>query len=274
MLWRITRRAAFCAIVALLWSGSAASADDIRVMTSGGFTAAFLELVPAFERATGHKVVTTFGGSMGDGPETIPNRLQRGEPADIVILASTALDQLMADGQVVPGSRVDLVRSTIGMAVRAGAPRPDITTVPALIQTLLNAKSIGYSASASGVYLSTELFTRLGIAEQVLPKSRSAAGQRVGVLIARGEVEIGFQQVSELLPEPGIDYVGEIPAEVQRVTLFSAGLASRALHPEPAKALIRHLASPDAYDVIRKTGLEPAATPASTSPVSPPVPTR
>jgi molybdate transport system substrate-binding protein len=160
------------------------------------------------------------------------------------------------------------------MAVRAGAPRPDIATVPALIQTLLNAKSIGYSASASGVYLSTELFTRLGIAEQVLPKSRNAAGQRVGALIARGEVEIGFQQVSELLPEPGIDYVGEIPAEVQRVTLFTAGLASRARHPEPAKALIHHLASPDAYGVIRKTGLEPAATPASAAPVSPPRPTR
>jgi molybdate transport system substrate-binding protein len=229
-------------------------------MTSGGFTAAYIDIVPMFERTTGHTVVTTFGGSMGSGPETIPNRLQRGEPADVVIMASSALDELVRQGHVVAGSRVDLVRSTIGMAVRAGAPRPDISTVAALKETLLRATSIGYSASASGVYLSTELFQRLGIADRVLPKSRNAQGERVAALVARGEVEIGFQQVSELLPEPGVDYVGPLPADVQRVTVFSAGIVSGARSPVVGRALIDFLASERARPAIEKWGLEPAAS--------------
>ncbi len=255
------RRALALAIVVHLSVASAASADEIRVMTSGGFTAAYLQLVPAFERATRHKVVTTFGGSMGNGPETIPNRLQRQEPADVVILASSVLDELIAQGKVVAGSRVDLVRSTIGMAVRAGAPRPDISSVAALTETLLRAKSVAYSASASGIYLSTELFQRLGIADRVLPKSKNAAGERVAALVARGEAEIGFQQISELLPEAGIDYVGPLPPEVQRVTVFSAGIVVGAKRPDEAKALIRFLASADAIPVVKKAGLEPVGTP-------------
>jgi molybdate transport system substrate-binding protein len=248
-------------VAAILLAATSAAADDIHVMTSGAFTAAYLELVPEFERATGNKVVTAFGGSMGNGPETIPNRLQRGEPADIVILAAPALDELVKQGRVVPGTRVDLVRSTIGMAVRAGAPKPDISTVAALTDTLLRAKSIAYSASASGVYLSTELFQRLGIAEKVLPKSRNAQGERVGALVARGDAEIGFQQVSELLPERGIDYVGELPADVQRVTVFAAGIAAGARRPALARALIDFFASEQAAPVIRKTGLEPIVQP-------------
>jgi molybdate transport system substrate-binding protein len=243
--------------VAVLLLAANAYADEIKVMTSGGFTAAYLELVQAFERETGHTVATTFGGSMGNGPETIPNRLQRGEPADLVIMASTALDALIGKGQVVAGSRVDLARSTIGMAVRKGAPKPDISTVAALTETLLRAKSVAYSASASGIYLSTELFQRLGVAEQVLPKSRNAQGERVGALVARGDAEIGFQQISELLPEPGIDYVGPLPPEVQLVTVFSAGIVSGAKAPAAAIALIRFLASENAVGVIKKTGLEP-----------------
>ncbi len=255
------RRAIALTVVVHLSAASAASADEIRVMTSGGFTAAYLQLVPAFERATRHKVVTTFGGSMGNGPETIPNRLQRREPADVVILASSVLDELIAQGKVVAGSRIDLVRSTIGMAVRAGAPKPDISSVAALTETLLRAKSVAYSASASGISLSTELFQRLGIADRVLPKSRNAAGERVAALLARGDAEIGFQQISELLPEPGIDYVGPLPPEVQRVTVFSAGIVVGANRPDEAKALIRFLASAEAIPVVRKAGLEPVGTP-------------
>lgn len=254
------QRAGAVAIGSLLFVATPLAADEVHVITSGGFTAAYLDIVPVFERTTGHTVVTTFGGSMGNGPETIPNRLQRGEPADIVIMASTALDELMRQGRVVAGSRVDLVRSTIGMAVRAGAPRPDISTVAALKETLLRAKSIGYSASASGVYLSTELFQRLGIADRVLPKSRNAQGERVAALVARGEVEIGFQQVSELLPEPGVDYVGPLPDEVQRVTVFSAGIVAGARSPGVARALIDFLASERARPAIEKWGLEPAAS--------------
>ena len=244
----------------LLCVAIAARADEIAVMTSGGFTAPFLEVVPEFERATGHTVVTAFGASMGNAPDSIPVRLGRGEPADVVILADSALEELIRQGKVAAGSRVDLARSTIGMAVRAGAPRPDISSVEALTRTLLQAKSIAYSASASGVYLATELFPRLGIADRISSKSRRIESERVGAVVARGEAEIGFQQVSELLGIAGIDYVGPLPPEVQKVTVFSAGLGAGARAPAAAKALIAFLASPAMVSVIRKSGLEPAAS--------------
>ena len=260
----IRSRTAALVVAAILCAASAASGQEVRVITSGAFTAAYLELVPEFEKATQHKVVTAFGGSAGNTPDTIPNRLQRGEPTDLVIMAASGLDALIKQGKVVAGSRVDLVRSSIGMAVKAGAPKPDISTVAALRQTLLRAKSIAYSASASGIYLSTELFQKLGIADQVLPKSKNAEGQRVGALVARGEAEIGFQQISELLPEPGIDYVGPLPAEAQRVTVFSAGIVVGSKAPEAARALVKFLASENAVSVIKKTGLEPLAEPVAT----------
>lgn len=228
-------------------------------MTSGGFTAPYLELVPAFEQSSKQKVITSFGASMGGAPDSIPSRLERGEPVDVVILAAPALDDLIKQGKVVPGSRVDLVRSVIGMAVRAGAPKPDISTVDALTRTLLQATSIAYSASASGVYLSTELFPRLGVADQIKHKAKRIESERVGAVVARGDAELGFQQVSELLPIAGIDYVGPLPDAVQQVTVFSAGIATKAREPEAAKALIRFLASPAARSVITKSGLEPVA---------------
>ncbi len=242
---------------ALLLLAGAAAAAEIRVMSSGGFTAAYRALVPAFERATGNRVVTAYGASMGNAPDSIPSRLARGEPADLVILAGPALDRLIAQGRAVAGSRVDLGRSIIGMAVRAGAPRPDIGSVEAFKRTLLDARSIAYSASASGTYLTTELFPRLGIADRVMGKSRKILSERVGTAIARGDAEIGFQQVSELLPIPGIDYVGPLPPELQQVTLFAAGIAVGAAEPEAARSLAAFLASPAAAAVIRKTGLEP-----------------
>jgi molybdate transport system substrate-binding protein len=183
--------------------------------------------------------------------------LNRNEPADVVILAREALDDLVAKGKVVPGSQVDLVRSTIGMAVRAGAPKPDISSVEALTRTLLAARSIAYSASASGVYLSTELFPRLGIADAIKDKSRRIESERVGTVVARGDAEIGFQQVSELLPIAGIDYVGPLPEAVQRATIFSAGIATGAKNVDAARALIRFLSSAAAGQTIRKSGLEP-----------------
>jgi len=241
----------------LLTAGAGAAADEeIRVMSSGGFTAAYLELVPQFERASQRKIVTAFGASMGDAPDSIPSRLQRGEPADVVILADSALDDLIAHGHVIAGSRVDLARSRIGVAVRAGSAHPDISTVAALTRALLNAKSIAYSSSASGVYVSTELFQRLGIAAQVTGKSRRIESERVAAVVARGEAEIGFQQISELLPVPGIDYLGPLPAAVQRVTVFSAGVASGARSPDAARALIRFLASPAAAAAIEKSGMD------------------
>jgi molybdate transport system substrate-binding protein len=243
-------------VAILLFCAGPAAVDDIRVMSSGGFTAAYLVLVPEFERATNNKVETTFGASMGNTPDSIPSRLQRGEPADVVILAASALDDLIKQGKVVAGSRVDLARSSIGMAVRAGAPKPDISSVEALTRTLLRAKSIAYSSSASGVYLSTELFQRLGIADQIKGKSRRIDGEPVAAVVARGDAEIGFQQISEILPVPGIDYVGPLPPDVQRVTVFSAGVAAGARKPDAARALITFLASPGAAAAIRKSGLE------------------
>jgi molybdate transport system substrate-binding protein len=250
----VSRKAALVACMLLLVR--TVSADDIRVMTSGAFTAAYLELLPQLERVTKGKVVTA-ATTMGTGSESIPSRLERGEAVDVVIVADDALDQLIKRGKVIANSRVELARSSIGMAVGAGAPRPDISSVDALKRTLLQAKSIAYSASVSGLYLSTELFKRLGIADSVMGKSRRIDHERVGAVVARGEAEIGFQQISELLPEPGIDYVGPLPAEVQRVTVFSAGVAVGSKHPEAARALIKFLASSRAAGTVAKSGLEP-----------------
>lgn len=230
---------------------------EIHVMTSGGFTAAYNELRPAFEKQSGHTVKTAYGASMGKAVDAIPSRLGRGEPADVVILARSALDALAKDGKVIEGSQVDLVRSAIGFAVRKGAPRPDIGTVDALKRTLLAAPSIAYSASASGTYYETELLKKLGIEDQVKPKSKRILSERVGTVVARGDAALGLQQVSELLPIEGIDYLGPLPAEVQRVTVFSAGIASGARHPDAARALIRYLNSAAAAPTIAKTGLEP-----------------
>ncbi len=241
-------------------AAAAARADEIHVVTSGGFTAAYLELAPQYESATHNKLITEFGPSMGTTHNAIPVRLDRGETIDVVILAAPALEDLIKQGKVRAGNRVDLVQSKIGMAVKAGAPHPDISTVDALKRTLLAAKSIAYSDSASGVYLSTELFPKLGIADQIKAKSKKIEADPVGGVVATGEFEIGFQQIAELRPVKGIDIVGELPPGAQKVTTFAAGIPSTATHPEAAKALIHWLASPVAYEAIRKSGLEPAHT--------------
>jgi molybdate transport system substrate-binding protein len=194
---------------------------------------------------------------MGTGSEFIPSRLQRGEPVDVVIVDDPALVQLIKDGLVVADSRVPLARSGIGIAVRAGVSKPDIGSLDALRRTLLQAQSIAYSASVSGQYVSTELFQRLGIADEVMAKGLRVDRGRVGPVVARGEAEIGFQQISELLPEPGIDYVGPLPTEVQRFTVFSAGIATNSTNLNAARSFIKFLASREAAGIVAKTGLEP-----------------
>jgi molybdate transport system substrate-binding protein len=247
--------------IALLLSAVAvqATADEIKVMISGGFSEAFRELVPQFEQATRNKVTTIRGPSMGETPQAIPNRLKRGEDADVLIMAGEALDKLSAAGAVVPASRTPLARSPIGMAVRAGAAKPDISSLEALKQTLLNAKSVAYSDSASGVYIKNELFPRLGIVEQMKDKARGIPAEPVGAVVARGEAELGFQQVSELLPVPGITLVGKIPPEAQKITVFSAGVASQSKNPAGAADLIKFLTSAKSAATIEKSGLEPGA---------------
>ncbi|WP_456281277.1 substrate-binding domain-containing protein [Cupriavidus sp. JZ107] len=251
-------RALAFAFAVLIWSGQALAAD-IHVVTSGGFTAAYKLLVPLFEQATGHRVISAYGASMGNAADAIPNRLARGERFDIVILADSGLAALQREGRVQPDSRVDLGRSLIGAVVRKGTePRPDVSTVEGLRQALLDVRSIAYSASASGTYLSTELFQRLGVAEQVKGKAHRILSERVGAVVLRGDADLGFQQVSELLPFTQLDFLGPIAAEAQQRVFFSAGLTADAREPEAARQLIQFLASPAAAPIVRITGLEPA----------------
>jgi molybdate transport system substrate-binding protein len=249
--------------IATLLLAGAVSAAEVHVMISAGFFGVYSELGPTFERASGHRLVTTRGPSMGDSPESIPSRLARSEAADVVILDGGAADELGKRGLVRSDSKVELARSLIGMVVRAGAAKPDIASVDALRSTLLGAKSIAYSDSGSGTYLSTTLFPKLGIADQIAGKSRKVrgppSGEPVAAVVARGEAEIGFQQVSELIHVPGITFVGTIPTEVQPTTFFAGALTASARQPEAAQALIRFLASPEAAPVISKAGLMPLA---------------
>jgi molybdate transport system substrate-binding protein len=247
--------------VASLVMVETAFAADVHVMISAGFYHVYSELGPAFERASGHHLVTTRGPSMGDSPESIPSRLARGEAADVVILDGGAADALGKRGLLHTDSKIELARSLIGMVVPAGAAKPDISSVEAFRSTLLAAKSIAYSDSGSGTYLSTTLFPRLGVADQIAGKSRKVrgppSGEPVASVVARGEAEIGFQQVSELIHVPGVTFVGTLPAEVQPNFSFAGALTSTVQQPEAASALIRFLASPEAATVISKAGLLP-----------------
>lgn len=230
-------------------------------MTSGAFTAAYKALIPQLEKVTG-KTIITVTTSIGTGDISIPNRLKRGEVADIVIVADGVLRQFIADGYVMDEGHKTIARSGIGMAVRAGAAKPDISTIDALRKTLLQAQAIGYSASESGKYYTTELVQRLGIADQVLPKSRLiGGGERVGTVIARGELDIGFQQISELLPVPGIAHITPLPAEVQKISSFAVGVAASSPDKAAAHKAIEFLGSTEAAKAITDSGLEPPGNP-------------
>lgn len=238
-----------------------ASAADVKVMISAGFFSVYKELGPVFEKSTGHKLVTTRGPSIGDSPEAIPTRLARGEEADVVIMDGVGVDLLEQRDLARPGSRMPLAESFIGMVVRAGQPKPDISTMDALRKTLLAAKSIAYSDSSSGTYLSTIGFRKLGVADDVAGKTRKVrgppSGEPVAAVVARGEAEIGFQQVPELIDVPGADFVGTVPSDVQPPTLFSGALPKNSQQPDAAIALLRFLSSADAAGVITKAGLRP-----------------
>ena len=241
-------------------AGDAEAPREVAVVTSGGLAAAYDKLAPRFQDETGIRLMTAYGASTGGAPDSIPSRLERGEHFDVLIMSQAGLDELVARGVVRPDTRVDLASSSIGMAVRAGAPLPDISTPEAFVETLLAAESIGYSASVSGTYISTELFPRLGLAEQLAPKSRRIESERVAAVVARGEVEIGFQQVSEIVSIEGAAYAGSLPAEYQRVTTFSTGIATDAGNPDGGQRLIEFLSSEEAAETIAETGLAPLQT--------------
>ncbi len=238
---------------------SAASAEDVHVITSGGFAAAYELLKPDFEAESGLTLVTEYGASGGGAPDSIPVRLANGETPDLIILSREGLDLMTEEGRVVADTRTDLARSLIGVSVRAGTPHPDISTPEAFLATLRAADSIGYSASASGTYLSEDLFPRIGIWDEMEGKSTRIVSERVGTVLARGEFELGFQQVSELLPIEGIEFVGTIPEEFQQVTMFSGGVTTVAMNAAGAKALLDYLSSPEAAATVESTGLDPIA---------------
>ena len=234
-----------------------AAANDFIVMTSGAFTAAHLELIPQVERLTKMKVITATT-SVGTGDTSIASRLKRGEIADIVIASEGLLRQFIEDGLVSPEGLTPVARSSIGLAVRAGAPKPDVSSIDALKRTLFQAKSIAYSASVSGQYLTQELLQRLGIADEVLSKCRHVGGgERTGAVVARGEAEIAFQQMSELLPVRGIAHVTPLPPGLQKVSVFCAGVAASSPDAALSRSVIQFLASADATAAIKRSGLEP-----------------
>ena len=239
------------ALFAVLLS-TAAYAAEIKVLSTQAVEGAYRELVPLFEKASGHKVTTIITGTLD-----AQKRMASGEVYDLIIMAGPAIDDLIKAGTVAPGTRVDLASSGVGVAVRAGAPKPDIRSTEALKKTLLAARSIGYSSGPSGVYLAG-LFRTLGIADQLKPKlKQTPTGVFVGSIIASGEVEIGFQQVSELAHYPGIDYVGPLPADIQLVTVFSSGIHRQAVSVDAAKAWVAFLTSPAAAAVFKSKSMEP-----------------
>ncbi len=236
---------------------------SIRVVTSGGFTAAFDMLGPLFEEATGIEIITEYGSSMGGAPDSIPTRLARGETMDMLIFNGEAFDDIAGGGYLLAHTRVDLARSLVAMAVRRGAPIPDISTRESFVATLLAAGSIGYSASVSGTYLSTVLFPQLGVWDEIEAKTQRVVGERVASVVARGDVEIGFQAVSEIISIDGIEFVGAIPAELQQVSSFVAVIGADAENPQGAERLIEFLSSRAAATIIEPTGLAPVVLEAS-----------
>jgi molybdate transport system substrate-binding protein len=237
------------ATAATLWVPTLTDAAEIKVLSTQATEEAYRELVPQFEKATGHKVTTVFTGTLG-----AQKRLADGENYDMIIMSAPSIDAQIKSGKVAAGSRVDIAKSGVGVGVPKGAPKPDISTTEALKKSLLAAKSIGYSTGPSGVYM-ISLFEKLGLADQIKDRlKQTPTGVFVGTIIASREVEIGFQQVSELSNFPG---VGPLPADVQNTTVFSSGMIVDAKEAEAAKALVKFLMSPDAGSAFKKRGMEP-----------------
>jgi len=247
-------------ILALLAIGCAAHAAELRVVSSGGFAQAYKNLSPSYEQASGNQLISGWGPSMGSTADAIPARLARGEAVDVVIMVGAALDKLMVEGALVPGSKVVLANSPVACAVRHGASKPDISTVDGLRNAFLGASKVAYSDSASGEYIKRELMAKLQITEQMRGKAAQIPATPVGEIIARGEADFGCQQKSELLPVAGIDIVGVLPDAVQRKTEFAGAVVRGARQPEAGQALLRFLAAPDHAAAIEATGLEPVQT--------------
>jgi molybdate transport system substrate-binding protein len=240
------------AVATSLLLSAMAQAAELKVLASAAVIEAFTELLPQFEKATGNKVTAEWSGS----PD-IQKRIAAGEAADVVVLGNSGTEELIRQGKLVPGSRANFAKSGIGIAVPEGAPKPDISSVEAVKQALLAAKSVAYSEGVSGLYM-LSVFQKMGIADEVKAKTATLRpGELVGPVVARGEAEIGFQQISELMPVKGVQYLGPLPPEIQRVTVFSGGVHSGTKEPDAATALVKFLTAPDAIAVITKHHLQP-----------------
>jgi len=246
-------------VLALLVAKIAAvQAADINAFISTAIKAVTDELLPPFERANGHSIRASYAPSGA----LIP-RFERGEPVDVFLTDAPAIDRLIQQGKIV-GGRIDLARTGIGICVRKGAPRPDVSTPEALKRALLGAKTVGHASPAGGSIVAGHIqgvFEQLGISSQVTPKVKLAAGGpngRVSVLVSSGEAEIGLQQVSELLSNPEVEVIGMLPAELQLTTLYSAGVTASARQAEAAMSLIRVLTVPTAAPIFKAAGLDPA----------------
>ena len=239
------------AVAASLLLPGMAQAAEIKLLASSAIKFAYFELIPQFETATGHKVTAAWSST-----PAIQKRIAGGEAADLVILGSSGTQELIKLGKLA-GTRVDFAKSGVGVAVRAGAPRPDISSADAVKKAVLAAKSVAYSAGASGIYL-VGMFQKMGIAEEVKSKTATVKpGEPVGDVVARGDAEIGFQQVSELIPVKGIQYLGPLPAEIHNITVFAGGVHTGAKEADAAAALVKFLTAPAARATLEKHGLEP-----------------
>jgi molybdate transport system substrate-binding protein len=240
------------AAVTSLALASSTQAAEIKLLASSAIKETYLELLPLFEKTTGHKVTAAWSST----PD-IQKRIAAGEAADLVILGDSGTEELIKQGKLAANSRANFAKSGIAVAVRAGAPKPDISSSEAVKKSVLAAKSVAYSAGASGTYL-VSMFEKLGISEQVKTKLATVKpGEPVGDVVARGEAEIGFHQLSELIPVKGIQILGPLPGDIQRVTVFSGGLHSGATETDATTALVKFLTAPSAAPVIKKHGMEP-----------------
>ena len=253
----ILRRAAFFGFAASFLLAGGAPAAELRVVSSGGGLAALKALSGEFERQTGHKLAVEFAPSMGTTPGAVPQRLARGEDLDAVLMVGYALDKLVADGKVT--DPVDVFVSKIGAVVKQGTPAPDISTVDGLRQAMLRAQKIAVSDSASGVYIKGQMLKKLGIEDQVADKVRVVQADPVGETVAKGDADLGFQQISELKPVHGVTFLGPIPEAVQEATLYKAGVVAASHNKDAARDLERFLTSAQAAPALEQSGLEPSA---------------
>lgn len=232
---------------------------ELKVMISGGFSGPYEELVPQFERTTGIKVATGSGSSQGKGPQTIAAQLARGVPADVVILSREGLSELIAARWIAAGTDADLARTPIGVAVRAGAPKPDVRSVEDFKQAVLEARTVAVPSSTSGIFLIEEIFPRLGIAGRVNVKA-TPRGSGAAAMVAAGEAGIGLLPVSEIVHAAGVELAGVIAEEIQLNQIFAAAIVATSKHTEAAKRLIAFLTSESAAPTIRRGGMEPLGT--------------